>query len=57
MIAIGAISRGLSLTEIKSMTLGEVVDFCITHNRIHQGEQQAQDETTVIANQSHFDSF
>ena len=36
----GAIARGLSLSDLDNMTVGDVVDYCITYNEIMNPDEE-----------------
>lgn len=56
MIMAGAISRGLTLRDFDTMTIGQIVDYCKTYNEINKpAEERAKD--TKIASQKDFDRF
>lgn len=38
MILLGAVSRGLTRADLDHMTLGQLVDYCITYNDAHANE-------------------
>ena len=50
----GAIARGLSLSDFEKMTIGQVVDYVITYNEIHEEKQESGDRK---ATQQDFDNF
>ena len=52
---VGAISRGLALSDLNGMTLGQVVDFCISYNENSETKEDEDDE--IIADQSYFVRF
>lgn len=55
----GAITRGLSLTDLEKMTVGQLVDFCITYNESMKPKDEKKKEETKIrrATQKDFDRF
>lgn len=54
----GAIQRGLSLSDFNSMTIGQVVDYCITYNELNDlGEDEEEKPKTRIASQEDWDRF
>lgn len=56
MIMAGAISRGLTLRDFETMTIGQIVDYCKTYNEINKpADERAKD--TKIASQKDFDRF
>lgn len=51
----GAFTRGLTLSDFKSMTIGDVVDYCIAYNN---AQIDKEDEPEVRkASQKDFDNF
>lgn len=53
----GALARGLTLNDLKELTLGQVVDFCITYNEMNEPKQEEESEKVRQATQSDFDRF
>lgn len=49
----GAISRGLSLSDFNDLTIGQIVDYCITYNE----SDQNQEEKVIKATQEDYDNF
>ncbi len=54
-----AISRGLTLSDFKKMTIGQIVDYCITYNEMtNSGKEENNDGTTIRkATQADFNNF
>lgn len=52
----GAITRGLTLSDFKELTIGMIFDYCITYNNEHIPDEEKQDETRM-ATQADFDRF
>lgn len=57
MILNAAIMRGLTISDFEKMTLGQVIDYVITYNNIHDKEDDDNEEKIINADQSMFDSF
>lgn len=53
MLLVGATHRGLSISDVSDMDIGEIVDYIITWNNMHTREE----EKTLRATQNDFDSF
>lgn len=62
-ISIGGIGRGLSRVDYKTMTVGQVVDYCITYNDMYRSESDSDENnnsqrgTTRKATQADWDRF
>ena len=60
-ILVAATSRGLTLTDSRRMTLGQVVDYCIEWQNVHHppeaGQTSRKQKATRKATQSDWDSF
>lgn len=54
LIMAGALSRGLNLRDFELMSLGQVVDYCITYNEINKPQEE---DHVKIATQEDFDLF
>lgn len=56
MIMVSATTRGLQLKDLDNMTLGQLIDYVIVYNNLHEpdGEKTTQERT---ANQADFDRF
>lgn len=52
----GAIARGLSLNDFDRMTLGQIIDYCITYNEINKQDKEDKEETRQ-ATQHDFNNF
>ena len=52
----GAITRGLTLRDFDSMTIGQIVDYCKTYNDLNKATEE-RDKETKIASQKDFDRF
>lgn len=52
----GAITRGLTLKDFDSMTIGQIVDYCKTYNDLNKSSEE-RDKETKIASQKDFDRF
>ncbi|MDY2986136.1 MAG: hypothetical protein SOR77_00740 [Peptoniphilus sp.] len=52
----GAIARGLTLEDFYRMTIGQIVDYCITFNEINNNEEEKKEETRT-ATQHDFNNF
>lgn len=52
----GAITRGLTLKDFDSMTIGQIVDYCKTYNDLNKSPDKKAKETK-IASQKDFDRF
>lgn len=52
----GAITRGLTLKDFDSMTIGQIVDYCKTYNDLNKSADE-RDKETKIASQRDFDKF
>lgn len=52
----GAITRGLTLRDFDSMTIGQIVDYCKTYNDLNKAPEE-KDKETKIASQKDFDRF
>lgn len=52
----GAITRGLTLKDFDSMTIGQIVDYCKTYNDLNKSPDEKAKETK-IASQKDFDRF
>lgn len=55
-IYVGAIERGLSISDMENMDLGDVIDYVITYNNLHD-ETEDDETTTRKATQSDWDNF
>nr|DAJ30362.1 MAG TPA: hypothetical protein [Caudoviricetes sp.] len=53
----GALTRGLTLSDFKSMTIGDVVDYCIAYNNANYNEEDEDKGKVRKASQKDFDSF
>lgn len=53
----GALTRGLTLSDFKSMTIGDVVDYCIAYNNAQIESDKEDEPTTRKASQKDFDNF
>ena len=54
----GALTRGLTLSDFKSMTIGDVVDYCIAYNNANYSNDEDEDKEKVRkASQKDFDNF
>ena len=54
----GAITRGLSLTDLEKMTVGQLVDFCITYNEsMKPKDEKKKENKTRRTTQKDFDRF
>lgn len=51
-IILAGIERGLTLSDIKRMTLGQVVDFCMSYNERQKKAQEAQNADSKAVNTS-----
>lgn len=49
-IILAGIERGLTLSDIKRMTLGQVVDFCMSYNERQKKAQEAQNADSKPVN-------
>lgn len=47
MIMAACLSRGLQLSDLDSMTLGQAVDYIITYNNSMETEEKKEQEDTV----------
>lgn len=56
MIMTGAITRGLALKDFEEMTIGQIVDYCITYNDFSKSKDEPE-EKIRIASQRDFDRF
>lgn len=52
----GALTRGLTLSDFKNMTIGDVVDYCIAYNNAYYSGED-EESTTRSASQKDFDNF
>ena len=60
MIISAALERGLTLADFQQLTMGQVVDYIITYNNMHEASEDSekgQEEIVYEANQRDFDSF
>ncbi len=55
-LIIGALARGLHLSDFEQMTVGMIFDYCITFNNEHIPDEEKQDEIRM-ATQADFDRF
>ncbi|MDU1176273.1 MAG: hypothetical protein E6987_01560 [Peptoniphilus harei] len=53
----GALTRGLTLSDFKSMTIGDVVDYCIAYNNANYSNEDEDKDKVRKASQKDFDSF
>lgn len=54
----GAITRGLSLSDFSNMTIGQLVDYCITYNDLSTPSDKKKKKPKVReANQTDYDNF
>ena len=53
----GALTRGLTLSDFKSMTIGDVVDYCIAYNNTNYSKEAEDEDTVRKASEKDFDSF
>lgn len=53
----GAISRGLSLYDFDNLTVGQIVDYCITYNDANSTGEEEDKAITRKANQDDWDKF
>ena len=56
LIMSGAISRGLTMSDLDDLTIGQVVDYCITHNNL-SSPQEEEKEGKRKATQEDWDNF
>lgn len=56
MLIAAALSRGLNLSDLDSMTIGGVIDFVITYNN-SQLEQKDKKDNIRMATQEDFNKF
>lgn len=55
---ISAIDRGLSSSDVKEMDIGQILDYCITYNEMHDlGEEPEKKKKTRKATQADWDAF
>lgn len=52
----GAITRGLTLRDFDSMTIGQIVDYCKTYNDLNKSPEEKEKEPRK-ASQKDFDRF
>ncbi|MDU2557415.1 MAG: hypothetical protein E7C95_00415 [Anaerococcus prevotii] len=52
-----AISRGLDSNMLKTMTVGGLVDYVLTYNKMHGLEQDDDSPKERMATQADFDNF
>lgn len=58
MITIAAIDRGLDFEGMKEMEIGQIVDYCIQWNEIHDPDDtKKKRKNKRKANQADWDSF
>ena len=57
-IILAGIERGLTMSDIKMMTIGEVVDFVIAYNdRVKEAEKEEKKDKKRKATQRDIDAF
>lgn len=57
-IILAGIERGLTMADIKMMTIGEVVDFVIAYNdRVKEAEKEEKKDKKRKATQKDIDAF
>lgn len=52
----GALTRGLTLTDFKNMTIGDVVDYCIAYNNAQYSDKKEEPKVRK-ASQKDFNKF
>lgn len=52
-----AISRGLDSAMLKTMTVGGLVDYVLTYNKMHGLDEDEEGPTERMATQADFDNF
>lgn len=58
MITVAAIDRGLDFEGMKEMEIGQIVDYCIQWNEVHdQGDGKKKQTKKRKANQGDWDSL
>lgn len=55
LILVRAKERGISFSDFEIMTVGMILDYIITYNNLNNKEDE--EESTIEATQSHFDSW
>lgn len=53
----GAMMRGLQFADMKEMTIGEIVDYCIVYNNINTPTDEKEEDKVTRATQADFDKF
>lgn len=58
MLIAGALNRGLTLKDFNELTIGQIVEYCITYNEVNNTDDEEKEETTIKkATQEDWDSF
>lgn len=53
----GAITRGLTLQDFETMTIGQIVDYCITYNKMHRVEEGPEEPEERFATIEEIQNF
>lgn len=56
-IYVAATTRGLDSGMVKTMTIGNLVDYVTTYNKLHGLDKEEEQEGTRMATQEDFDMF
>lgn len=54
---VAATTCGLDSGMVKNMTIGNLVDFVVTYNKLHGLVKEEKEDTTREATQEDFDNF
>lgn len=52
----GAVARGLNVSDLDDMNIGDIVDYCITYNELMSSDKEDKPKTRK-ATQSDWDSL